>query len=164
MPGVPTLVTYIGYKNEPPVVFDGFFFFIWLEMALWTYGSSCGEYKNEGNNYFYCRNLSYDTVVLQFYTKHICSSVEGWGNTGTGLAVYRMGGHGEKLSLPFLVFTFQPCIVMNVNSISKCKKTFLKSIIQASSKIHKRCMCKLLGDQNTVAHLNNLVPSQCTYK
>ena len=37
----------------------------------WRYGSRCGEYKNEGNNYFYCRNLSYDTVVLQFYTKHM---------------------------------------------------------------------------------------------
>ena len=117
------------------------FFFIWLEMALWTYGSSCGEYKNEGNNYFYCRNLSYDTVVLQFYTKHICSSVEGWGNSGNGLAVYRMGVHGEKLALPFLVFTFQPCIVMHVNSISKCKKTYIFKINhtglkQNSQKMH----------------------------
>ena len=44
-------------------------------------------------------------------TLNICSSVEGWGNSGNGLAVYRMGVHGEKLALPFLVFTFQPCIV-----------------------------------------------------
>jgi len=107
----------------------------------WRYGSRCGEYKNEGNNYCYCRNLSYDTVVLQFYTKHICSSVEGWGNSGNGLAVYRMGVHGEKLALPFLVFTFQPCIVMHVNSISKCKKTYIFKINhtglkQNSQKMH----------------------------
>ena len=35
MPGVPTLVTYIGYKNEPPVVFDGFCFSFGLR---WRYG------------------------------------------------------------------------------------------------------------------------------
>jgi len=82
-------------------------------------------------------------MILWYYnsTLNICSSVEGWGNSGNGLAVYRMGVHGEKLALPFLVFTFQPCIVMHVNSISKCKKTYIFKINhtglkQNSQKMH----------------------------
>ena len=109
MPGVPTLVTYIGYKNEPPVVFDGFFFSFGLR---WRYGPMVPVVVNTKTKETIISTAGTCLMILWYYnsTLNICSSVEGWGNSGTGLAVYR-GRTWRKTVIAISSFHFQPCIV-----------------------------------------------------
>jgi hypothetical protein len=68
------------------VVFDGFFFSFGLD------GAMVPVVVNTKTKETIIATAGTSLMLLWYYnsTLNICSSVEGWGNSGTGLAVYRV--------------------------------------------------------------------------